>query len=114
MTNTAKTTTPQASLHVLLDTGPGRAAAPPVVRAGACTATSCCCQHFGHMMRLAAGAHLQAASVLASAELPRRDAGFNPDVRTIWLAEGLVNYIPEAGLRTLLSSVAEVRALDHP
>lgn len=33
-------------------------------------------------------------------------------MRTIWLAEGLVNYIPEAGLRTLLSSVAEVGAPD--
>ena len=44
----------------------------------------------------------------AFAELPRWDAGFDPNVRTVWLAEGLVNYIPEAGLRTLLSSLAEV------
>eukprot|EP00891_Asterochloris_glomerata_P007386 jgi/Astpho2/7386/fgenesh1_pg.00114_%23_31_t len=40
------------------------------------------------------------------------DAGFDPNVRTIWLAEGLVNYIPEAGLRTLLSSVAEISTKD--
>ena len=37
-------------------------------------------------------------------------------MRTVWLAEGLVNYIPEAGLRTLLTSVAEVGTLNnqHP
>ena len=63
-------------------------------------------------MRLTAGAHLRAAPGPASAELPHRNAGFDPNVRTIWLAEGLVNYIPEAGLRTLLSSVAEVGAPD--
>ena len=65
------------------------------------------------MTRLPAGAHLQAAPVPASAELPRWDAGFDPNVRTVWLAEGLVNYIPEAALRTLLSSVAEVGTLDQ-
>jgi methyltransferase (TIGR00027 family) len=37
-------------------------------------------------------------------------AGFRPDEATVWLAEGLLFYLPEAGARTLLTTMASLSA----
>jgi methyltransferase (TIGR00027 family) len=39
-----------------------------------------------------------------------RAAGFRPDVPTVWLAEGLLFYLPEAAARALLTTMASLSA----